>query len=273
MSDFDTILALLEKYSSAHDFQSTLLDQHLDVNARSQNTGKLTKTFRFDNHTQTITLGSSSPIVIAIAVSNIPSAMQVAHKLGADVNATDGSDRCTALIWACRLGHTQMCRMLVFKLGAKLQILDVYNQSAVYYASHTNTAIACELIRKIPGSMSLRRRGSNHILKPSHMSTLLKQRTFFDVSLNNYAIIRDMLSCTMENHNALPTNDIHKVVNALWDLEQTRFGLKRDAPLLYEHLSQNTEVERFEFLYCFESTKPKHRLADPNMLRIIIAYI
>jgi ankyrin repeat protein len=150
MSDFKRILGGLEKLSNPRyptwtlaSFKVFLEEEKLDPNSTSGNSELDGRTIKIKDTLRDDFFEPYTPILtIAVAACMIEAA-RILVNLGADVDAKDKFG-CTALIWACWKGKTDIARVLVKELGADVKVSDKVGFTALMEASrsgHTETVL------------------------------------------------------------------------------------------------------------------------------------
>jgi hypothetical protein len=135
------------------------------------------------------------------------------------------------------------------------------------------------LTRITPGTMSLRPNGSNHVLKSQHTVALLNSDKLLAVENKNFFALRKAVELKQKD-----------VVDALWNLERTRYKLRNQDPVLFAKLAGPTEAQRSSLLQCYTwtdkrrnddnepggkgiKTLVRHELHDANIWRIICSFV
>lgn len=275
---FEEILILMKKLGlgtiTIEELENELVERKLNPNARSSNKKYRVRNIHISTIWSTHWLNGRTPIVHIAAAAGMLHVVQVLYKHGVDLDSVDQSHYYTSLMWAGLHEHEDIVRMLV-KWGVNINAVSVHGMTALSSASvFSNWEMVHILARITPGTMSLRPKESNHILKTSQMVDLLNSPLLLDVTNRDYCALRRAMEDHKDGHFTKQIQaEAAKAVLALWNLEQTRHFLKRDDPELFAKFALVTEEERFNVFLCIEREGVKHRLFDPNLLLVLEGYI
>lgn len=275
---FELLTKLVQEVITIKEFEEQLVERKLDVNAKSTNTEvvpyKMMHRDNPDKILKLVWLSRKTPIVRAAATIGSLDVVKILHKRGADVGAADAAGN-TALIVASMQGYANIVHALVAEMGVNINnnlFRDWSVLTEAVYFRKWNVVIV--LTRLSPGTMSLRPKGSNHILKPQEMDVLLNSAKMLNVSVSNYCAVSESIDAMQDVVNTVrERKHATQATQALWNLEQTRYFLKRDNPNLFAKFARVTEEERFNVFLCIERTSVKHGLRDPNLWLILKEYI
>lgn len=175
----------------------------------------------------------------------------------------------TPLIMAANCGELDMVKYFVNELSADYNAIDEDGRNALAACHNQGHSphwdIVLWLTFTLPGTMSLRPKGSNHVLKHQKWVKLVNHEKILRTENCNFHVLRKALEVQEQ-----------KVVDAIWSLERTRYMLKNSGKeedkKLFAKLSKPTEEERFQTVYCIQE-RIFHPLSDSNLTRILCDYV
>jgi hypothetical protein len=197
---------------------------------------------------------------------------------GANVNSAD-KDNVTALALAANHNHYETARTLL-QYHADPNIANKSGETVLTNAAQEgNWDIVKLILRQSPGTVSLRARNSNHLMKPQHKLALVHSGRMLNVENNYWSAFNKALTCGRQD-----------VVDAFWCLEVTRQKLRIASPRHFARLAKKTEDKRTTALVCYKwadkrrggaqdecggglATMVRHPLHDFNVWRIVLNFV